>query len=70
MFPVKGTEPAHWHSSKEDVVDLVHINVIELRARKSGVIAVEEDRKHIDHVLIKHVKDEDLHDHQPLDPLQ
>jgi len=58
VFPVKGTEPAHRHSSKEDVVDLVHVNVIELCTRKSCVIAVEKDRKHIDHVLIKHVKDE------------
>lgn len=58
MLPVKGTEPADWHSSEEDVVYLVHVNVIELRTRKSCVIAVEKDRKHIDDVLIEHVEDQ------------
>lgn len=58
MLPVKYSEPNNWKTCEDDIVELVHQDVVDGGSREVGVESEEPNRPHIQNILIEHVGDE------------
>ncbi len=58
MFPIKDGEPNNRNTCENNVVKLIEYIVVNSSAAKKADPAEHPDRDHIEHVFVKHVRNE------------
>lgn len=58
MLPVKYGEPNDWETREDDIVEIVHQDVVDGGSREVGVESKEPNRPYIQDILVEHVGDE------------